>query len=118
MLAGLGLGFQYRASELPENGESQPASSMSTIVAGMLCRLTGSVTTRPAEALPGTQDEKWDVNFLAVQASAMSVETVLAQFFAMVGRDNEKRVIEEVRVCQARRIAGRSERPCELMQSS
>ena len=79
----------------PETASRGHIPSRSTNVAGRSRRLTGSLTTRPAPELPGRNDHKRDMDFLAVQASAVAEEPVLAQLFTVIRRDDDQGVLEQ-----------------------
>ena len=91
----------FTATELPATSQRvagerriRLAPSRSTIVAGRSAqadRLGDDSTCGPVS---GSEDHEGDVESLAVQAFAMTVEPVLAQFLAMIRRDDDQGVVE------------------------
>ena len=93
-------GAENRSSDRPGNGEVPPRPSRSTTVAGMLRRLTGCETTRPAGAAPRIDDHQGNLNDLPVQATTVEKQHVITQMLAMVRGHDDQCVVEQAATFQ------------------
>ena len=68
--------------------------SRSTTVAGISRKLTGDAITRPSGTRLGIHDHQRHADHLPVQAASVEEQAVIAEMFAMIGRDDHQGIVE------------------------